>query len=243
MNFAPTLSDEINGLVDLGLQRENAMQPPRDYLGGSEVGHECERRLAYSFHKEPREAFPGRPLRRFRMGHIHEAETVTWLQNAGFKIDHTQAGFSLAGGKFKGHIDGVAALGGPLDLPYPLLFEHKVMKAVIWRAYVKHGLRTEHATYFGQVQIYMRQFALKHTLFGALNTDTSELHFELIPYDSAFAESLIEKAARILVSKSAGEFTRIASVSTDFKCKWCPYREPCWAPPKVAAVKPSWMKR
>jgi len=242
LNFAPTLSDQLNALIDKGLQAENEKQAKRDYLGGSEIGQPCERRLAYSYHGEPREPFPGRPLRRFRMGHLHEAETVAWLQGAGFAIKHTQAGFSLAGGRFKGHIDGVAALGGPLDLPYPLLFEHKVMKSAIWRAYVKHGVQKEHPTYYAQLQIYMRQFALKHALFMALNTDTSELHPELVPYDSAFAEGLIDKAARILTSKSAADFPRIAQASTDFNCKWCPYREPCWAPPKVASVKPAWMR-
>lgn len=243
MNFAPTLSDQINVLIDAHLQRENANRPVRDYLGASEIGQECERRLGYSYHNYPREEFPGRALRRFRLGHIHEDETVAWLQGAGFSINHSQAGFSLAGGRFKGHIDGIAATGGPLDLPYPLLFEHKIMKASIWRAYVKHGVRKEHPTYFGQVQTYNRQFGLLNTLFAGLNADTSELHFELIPYDAVYAEQQIEKAARVLSSKDPLELVRIASVSTDFKCKWCPFRESCWAPPKVAAVKPSWMMR
>ena len=243
MDFSPTLSDQLNALIDKALQEQNANRPVRDYLGASEIGQECERRLAYSYHNYPREEFPGRALRRFRLGHIHEDETVAWLNAAGFTIKHSQAGFSLAGGRFKGHIDGIAALGGPLGLPYPLLFEHKIMKASIWRAYVKHGVRKEHPTYFGQVQTYMRQFALGHTLFMGLNSDTSELHAELVSYDTVYAEQQIEKAARILASKDPRELPRISSVSTDFKCKWCPFAAPCWEPPKVVTHKPGWMMR
>lgn len=249
MNFAPvppSLSDSINALVDAGLQAENAKQTKRTYLGASEVGNACERRLAYSFHDTPREAFPGRPLRRFRLGHIHEDETVAWLRNAGFTIEGQQAGYGVANRedgtpRHAGHIDGVVT-AGPVALPYPVLFEHKVMKSNIWRACAAHKVKKEHPTYYAQMQLYMRQFGLAHALFVALNTDTSELLFELVPYDAPAAESLVDKVERIVTSSAPGDFPRIAQVSTDFNCKFCPYHEVCWAPPKVALAKPGWMR-
>lgn len=242
MNFSPTLSDQINQLIDAGLQRENEKQPKRAYLGASEIGQKCLRRLAYGWHGYPRAPFPGRALRRFRLGHIHEDETADWLRNAGFTIEGQQAEYSVLDGKSQGHIDGVVT-AGPVDLPYPMLWEHKIMKASIWRATLAHKVEKEHPTYFAQVQIYMRQFALKNTLFTALNSDTSELLFEVIPADVAQGDANAEKTVNIVSSKSPLEFPRLCTKSTDFEGKFCPYHEPCWATPKVATVKPSWMRR
>jgi hypothetical protein len=244
VNFAPaapTVASQINALIDAHLQAENAKQPARNYLGASEIGQPCERRLAYSYHKASREPFPGRPLRRVRLGHLHEDETVAWLRGAGFTIEGQQDEYSVLDGRSAGHIDGVVT-AGPVDLPYPMLWEHKIMKSNIWRACQTHGVQKEHPTYYGQCQIYMRQFGLANTLFTALNSDTSELLFEVIPFVAAEGEALAEKTVRIVSSTSPNQFPRIAHVSTDFQCKWCPYNEPCWAPPKVAQPKPMWMR-
>ena len=249
--MSEALSSAINALIDDGLQVANAAQAERDYFGASEGGQFCERRLAYSYHGEKRPPFPGRPLRRFRMGHWAEDETVDWMRAAGFKIEHSQAGFALlprgdGSFEYRGHIDGVVKAGpeklADIAMPYPCLFEHKIMKAAIWRASVKHGIEVGHPTYYAQVQIYMRQMGLAWCLFAYLNTDTSELHFELIPYKSEVGEALTEKVARILASKDPREFARLAQVSTDVNCKFCPYQEACWATPVVAAPKPLWMR-
>lgn len=245
MNFAPSPSDaiaeQINAAIDVYLQAENAKQPARLYLGASEIGQPCERRLGYSYHKSAREPFPGRALRRFRLGHLHEDETAAWLRGAGFVIEGQQAEYSVFDGRSQGHIDGVVT-AGPVALPYPMLWEHKIQKSSIWRATKKHGVRSEHPTYFAQCQIYMRQFGLAHALFTALNSDTSELLFEVIPFDAAFAETLVEKTIRIVESKSPEELPRITATSTDFTCKFCPYHEACWSTPKVEAPKPMWMR-
>jgi hypothetical protein len=238
-----SLVETLNALVDNALEVDNASQPPREYLGASEIGDLCERKLAFKWHKYPAEPFKGRGIRRFRMGHIHEDETVRWLKMAGFKLQGEQAGFDLADGKFSGHIDG-DIVAGPIALPYPVLFEHKIMKSSIWRALTKSNVETEHPKYFGQLQVYMRQLDRKAALFTALNTDTSELHFELVAYDAAKAEVYIDRARRILTSESPQELPRIGRSEFDFACKFCPYKAACWEAPVVPATPtPMWLKK
>ncbi len=233
----------INEAIDRALEAENAAEPARTYLGASEIGDECERKLAYKWHGHTGEPFKGRGIRRFRMGHIHEDETVRWLKLAGFNLKASQLRFVLADGKFSGGVDGVI-LGGPVDLPYPLLFEHKIMKASSWREMSRGKLEDINQRYFAQAQIYMRQFDLKHALFTALNTDTSELHFELVPHEPAKAEIYIERARRILTSQAPEELPKAGHNEHAFVCKWCAYRETCWAAPKVAAAPaPAWLRR
>lgn len=234
----------LNQLVDNALEADNASQPPRDYLGASEIGDLCERRLGFKWHKFPAEPFKGRGIRRFRMGHIHEDETARWLKMAGFKLFGEQFAFALAHGKFSGHIDGIIT-SGPVELPYPVLWEHKIMKASIWRELTRSNVEAEHPKYFGQLQVYMRQFDLEAALFTALNTDTSELHFELVEYNAAKAEVYIDRAQRILSSESPQELPRIGRSEFDFNCKFCPYKAECW---KVVVREretptPAWLRR
>jgi len=255
MDLSPSsseaLSGKINALIDAALEAENAAQERRTYLGASRIGVECERRLGFEYHGHDGEPFPGKAIRRFRLGHLHEDETVRWLRLAGFDVrthtaDGKQWGFSLADGRFAGHTDGIIA-GGPnvRGLVYPCQWEHKIMKASSWAGTVKNGVRKAHPEYWAQCQIYMRQFGLEFALFTALNTDTSELLFEVIDYDADAAERLIEKAARIIESASPMELPRVASVETDYRCRFCPFSGQCWAAPKatIDAPRPSWLTR
>lgn len=239
------LAEQINQAINTALEAENAAQPPRTYLGASEIGRQCERALAFKWHGHKGEPFPGRAIRRFRLGHIHEDETADWLRKAGFDLQGSQLHFSLADGKFAGHVDGIIT-GGPVAMPYPVLWEHKIMKASIWRETSRSKVETAKPEYFAQAQIYMRQFSLGHALFTALNTDTSELLFEMIPYDAAKADTYIDRARRILTSQSPEELPRAGNNEYAFACKFCGYKEVCWSAPKAATpavAAPSWLKR
>lgn len=248
------VSDFINPLIDAGLEASIAAEPKRTYLGASEIGDECERKLAFKWHGFEGKPFEGRGIRRFRMGHIHEDETARWLKLAGFQLKGEQIRFHLADGKFSGGVDGVIiggppsianpAGGEPLCLPYPLLWEHKIMKSNLWRECKRGGVEKTNPKYFAQAQIYDRQFLLANTLFTALNTDTSELYFELFPYEGRKAETYIDRARRILTSGSPEELPRLCHNAQDFNGKFCPFKERCWEIPKKApAHTPTWLKR
>ena len=134
-NSRPRLRDRINPLLDAGLEAEHRVTPPREYLGGSRLGVPCDRALEFEYAQAPKDEgaeFEGRTLRIFAAGHLFEDLAVRWLRSAGFDLytrkgnrpDGEQFGFSVAGGRIRGHVDGIIA-GGPPDLPlgYPALWD------------------------------------------------------------------------------------------------------------------------
>ena len=118
-NSSASVSGQLEALLDAGMQRQRAKQTPRQYLGASRLGASCERALQYEFAKapvDPGRDTSGRILRIFERGHVMEDCMVMWLREAGFdlrtrKADGEQFGFSAAGGRLKGHVDGVIVAG------------------------------------------------------------------------------------------------------------------------------------
>jgi len=230
-------AQRINVLIDAALVTARRHQPPRDYLGASRLGEPCARRLVYEItHTPPDEGrdLDGAILRIFEAGHRFESLSTDWLRAAGFDIrtqrrDGGQFGFTAAGGRLRGHIDGVIVGGPDIGVPWPVLWEHKAINARSWNDIVKRGLRASKLLYFAQVQVYMAYMELGVTLFTALNKDTQALHHELVAFDAAEAQALSDKAVDILRAVDAGELpARIAAMSDFYLCRTCPYARRCW---------------
>lgn len=280
-NYAPDanarMTTAINKAIDAALERENALQPPRAYLGGSRIGSPCARQVAYEYFEArgtvaqieamkgldlPGDVekfllrrgtkFKGKTLRRFRMGHLHEDETAAWLRKAGFelhthKADGGQFGFYIAkdehgNARIAGHLDGCIT-AGPVELPYPLLWEHKIMKSSKWGDFERKGLKDANPTYYGQVQLYMAYMDLGACLFTALNTDTSELNFELVEFDPGEAQRLSDLGANIVTAATPEELPRVAKDRTNYNCKFCDFAPICWVEgvPNEPADEPAWL--
>jgi hypothetical protein len=227
----------INTLIDTALQAEQRSKPQRDYLGGSRIGEPCARRLAYEVTLTPVDdgkEFGGRLLRIFDAGHQFEDLTIRWLQAAGFDLrtrsrDGRQFGFSVAGGRLRGHIDGVIVGGADVGIRWPALFEHKALKQSSWTDLVKRGLRQAKPIYASQVQLYMAYMQLGVALFTAMNKDTQELYHQVVPFDPAEAQKLSDKAVDILRAVEAEELpARIAATPDFYLCRMCPYAGRCW---------------
>ena len=109
-NHRPSFADRVNETIDAAITAENATRAPRDYLGGSRLGHSCERALQFEYTATPKDEgqdFSGQLLRIFAIGHVLEDLAVAWLRAAGFDLytrkgnrpDGGQFGFSVAGAK------------------------------------------------------------------------------------------------------------------------------------------------
>jgi hypothetical protein len=251
-NRSPKFADVLNAVVDATLVAENAARTPRDYLGGSRIGHPCERALQFEFAGAPKDEgqdFDGRTLRIFAIGHALEDLAVAWLRAAGLDLytrkgnrpDGGQFGFEVARGRIRGHVDGIIA-GGPeeLGLAFPALWECKTMNAKNWRACVKDGVAKSKPVYAAQIALYQAYMdasipglASNPALFTAINKDTAELHHELVPFDADLAQRMSDRGVRILQATDAGELLpRIATSADFFECRMCAWANRCWSLPQ-----------
>lgn len=250
-NHKPKPGEQITALIDAALVAENKATPLRPYLGGSRLGQPCERALQYEFTATPKDdgaGFSGQTLRIFAIGHALEDLAIAWLRAAGFDIytrkgnrpDGEQFGFSVAGGRVRGHVDGIIAAGPEgFDLAVPALWECKTMNAKNWRACVKDGVAKSKPAYASQIAVYQAYMepqvpgiSAAPALFTAINKDTAELYHELVPFDAERAQTASDRAVRILAATDTGEFLpRISTTSEYFECRFCPWAERCWELP------------
>ena len=250
-NSTSRSADAVNAAIDTALQAANAATPPRDYLGGSRLGHACERALQLEFThaaKDEGADFDGRLLRIFAIGHALEDLAVAWLRGAGFDLytrrdgrpDGEQFGFQVVGGRIRGHVDGILAGGPPVPgMGFPALWECKTMNAKSWRQTASKGVAVSKPVYAAQIAVYQAYMnatvpgiADHPALFTAINKDTAELHHELVPFDAALAQRMSDRAVRILQATDAGDLLpRIANQPDHFECRMCPWAQRCWKLP------------
>jgi hypothetical protein len=248
-NPTPKFADDLNACIDAALVAENATRVVREYLGGSRVGHPCERALQFEFAGAPKDDgadFSGRTLRIFGIGHALEDLTIHWLRTAGLDLytrkgndpEGQQFGFSVAGGRIRGHVDGVInAAPESLGLGVPALWECKTMNAKNWRDTVKNGVTAAKPVYAAQIALYQAYMdaavpglATNPALFTAINKDTAELHHELVPFDAELAQRMSDRAVRVLMATDAGELLpRIARDRDFFECRMCSWANRCWS--------------
>lgn len=232
------LNEVLLPIIDAAHQKHNAAQPQRGYLGASLWGEKCQRKLAYVWHKTPKDedrAFKGTTLRIFDMGHDGEARAAEYLRRAGFDLrthdeDGKQYGFSEADGRLGGHIDGVIVDGPALPgLTYPCIWEHKQVGLKSFKEFVENGLEQANPKYYSQCNTYMWKFELPFTLFQMTCKDTGEQRFEVIPFDARNAQESSDRAVAVIKTATPEEAPRMGGASENYyECKYmCDYRNRC----------------
>ncbi|WP_291998568.1 hypothetical protein [Candidatus Accumulibacter sp. ACC012] len=245
LNHQPRFHEKVTALVDAALQAESTTREKRRYLGASRLGVACERALQFEYADapvDPGAEFAGRTLRIFDVGHALEELAIRWLRLAGIDLhtrrkDGGQFGFSVANGRIRGHVDGVIAdAPADLGLTFPALWECKTMNDRNWKACVKSGVAVSKPVYAAQVAIYQAYMepaiagiSDNPALFTAINKDTQELWFELVPFDGGLAQRMSDRAVRVIQATEAGELlARIATDSSYYECKYCSWATRCW---------------
>jgi hypothetical protein len=222
-NSSSSISGQVSALIDAGLQKRQAEQRPRTYLGASRLGVSCERALQYEFAKapvDPGREHPGRLLRIFERGHLSEDSMIQWLRDAGFDLRTTKAG----------HIDGVI-VDGPDGFKYPALWENKCLGSKSWRDLEKNKLAISKPIYHAQVVLYQAYLELHENpaVFTAVNADTMEIYTELVPFDAALAQRMSDRALKVISATDAGELlVRAYQDPTHFECRMCAWQDRCW---------------
>lgn len=234
---AGDISDRINAHIDAAFYAKRAAEPKRDYVGASAIGNSCLRAIQYGYIHMPIDEgrLTGKTLRIFDAGHTWEARIAEWMQMAGFQLETLnpatgkQHGFSVMGGKGKGHIDG-KVISGPIPMEYPYLWECKALNEKSWQDVKKRGLAVSKPIYMAQVAIDQAYLNLTApAIFTALNKNTEEIYHELVPFDRALAQQMSDKMAQIITATEQQTLLPRGHANADyFECQWCDFRRTCW---------------
>ena len=233
------LSKEIIKIIDDSIIDKDKDNERRTYLGASSLGDSCSRKIQYRYMGTPVDEgrnFSAQTLRIFQFGHEIEFSMAGWLRQAGFDLrvedkNGEQFGFSIAEGEIKGHIDGVIC-SGPLDTPYPMLWECKSANDRKFKEFQIKGVTIANPVYAAQVALYQAYMKLTDNpcLFTVLNKNTSEIYYEFIPFNKALAQEVSDKAVSILEATKANEMLpRLAQSRDYFACKYCEFQDSCWS--------------
>ena len=144
-NHTRSFADMLNEVVDAALMDENAAHPRREYLGGSRVGHACERALQFEFAHAPKDEgadFPGRTLRIFAIGHALEdllATLTAWCEAQSIPYSGVPVGTWKRHACGKGNADKQAVIaamreqGIGIGVHYPAIHLFKLYRALGYR--------------------------------------------------------------------------------------------------------------
>jgi hypothetical protein len=213
---------------------ENSAPPrqPRPYLGASNIGSECLRKVQYDWMIDPQ--FPLRTADIFERGHFFETRMREHFKAAGFKFAPAeQLAFSAVDGLFQGHADGILVDGPQISgLFYPAIWEHKALNDNGWKTIERDGLAKHYAVYAAQVAVYQAYLDTTNpAVFNVTNANTCErLHF-LVPYDAQLAQLTSDRAVTVIKATQAGELLdRFTSNPMNFRCRMCKHNDRCWGP-------------
>lgn len=215
------LDTNIVELIDKHHQKNQ--DKPRTYLGGSIIGHPCDRWLWLSFRWAVVEKFEGRILRLFRRGHREEETIVADLVAIGINIHSDQRAVPMPK-HCGGHIDGIGeGVLGAEKTPHLLEFKTHAKKS--FDDLEKNGLKKSKPMHWCQMQFYMHGLGLKRGLYVAVCKDDDRMYADRVEYDKDAAKQLIERAERIVSAERMPD--PISTNPSWYQCKFCPAHSFC----------------
>jgi hypothetical protein len=212
---------------------------PRHYLGASEIGDKCERKLWYSLNM-PELARPMELRGRLATGDGHRAEAwmaeqlakLPFIQIEVTQPDGMQFGFIDMENKFKGHADGF--ITGLLQAPATRhVWEHKCVNEKKFELFKKAkadygekgALEKWDYLYYAQAVTYMEYFGCTRHYLTVTTPGCRDFDSARTNEDKVLASALRSKARRII--DYASPPYGISTNPNWFECKFCNFREVC----------------
>lgn len=213
---------------------------PRRYLGASQIGEPCARKLWYGFRWAMPRTFPARSYRAIQDGHRGEAVMIDWLRSlpgidlwtTDPDVPDSQIGFAAVAGHFRGHVDGV--ISGLYQAPKtPHVWEMKVCNETKFNKLVKliaqHGEKAAllhwDEVYYAQAQIYMQQLELTRHYLTVATPGNRQLVSCRTNYRATDAKALLKKAEQVITAERPP--TKFSDNPSWHVCKWCDYHTLC----------------
>lgn len=230
----PTLEAADKALVEAESRKER-----RQYLGMSQIGESCQRKLWYSFRWAFREIFDAVTIKRFHDGHLSEDVQAKRLRMApGVKLQtrDTKNGNQIRyvdhDGHFSGHCDGI--ITGIKQAPTKKhiweakavsekkLAEFRKIKAEVGE---KATLKKWNPVYWAQAQEYMGYEGTDRHYLTVSSPGVRDWDSCRTEYDHAAFLQLKTKALRII--KSEEPLDRVSNDPSWFECRYCSYKGIC----------------
>lgn len=214
----PTIDPVLNAV-----ENREIVKPLRPYLGMSEVGSKCQRKIWYSFRWAYKVVLTPREMRILERGKLEEPDVLRDLAEAGMSVTGEQSEIIDETGHIKGHVDGIVTnVPGAERIVH--ILEIKTMNNQWFNQYRKNGLVKSHYEYYVQVNQYMGWLSLTRTLFVSTNKDTEERVFERIKFDKQCYRDYKRIAFEVVI---AGSPPPRIGTRTYLECKFCRARNIC----------------
>lgn len=223
--------EELNGTLTAAIDNIPVRDDePREYIGASNIGSDCEAEVAFSHRGFPNNTITPKLERVFNNGHMLENVAIKALVKAGVWVSEKDAntGKQYRGTLFNNHIignaDGIVEVDGEA-----MLLEIKSMNDASFKKFKSVGLKTSHPRYYAQCQMMMHlqpgTIPLRRAVLLAYNKNTSEYWDECIEIDAEYIVYLRSKVQRILNNDA----TKKSVDETDWYCRtWCMKSDTCW---------------
>jgi CRISPR/Cas system-associated exonuclease Cas4 (RecB family) len=211
---------------------EGKRSPLRPYLGVSQIGQACLRRIWYSFRWCGGEDHGGRMLRLFETGQLEEKRIIDNLRAIGcemYEIDEStgrQWEFTAVSGHVRGHVDAIGR-GVPEAPKAWHVFEFKTHNLKSFTDLQSKGLKLSKPEHYAQLIVYMLLAKIERGMYVAVEKDTDRLYTERLRWEEVKddAARYLVNAAAIVASKTPPE--RISPDPESWSCRYCPFKSLC----------------
>lgn len=211
----------------------------RPHMGASLQGNRCARAIWYSFNWYTEPKFPARIQRLYNRGHLEEGRISALLEMIGVKVTQYDANgkqFAISGasGHYGGSGDGVLTCVPGLDPNAMCLGEYKTHGDASYKKLVKEGMKQSKYEHYVQIQQYLYKMNIPYALYGAVNKNTDDLHWEYVAVNREIGEQYTERAERIVWLTSPPERVGNPPSPGLFDCRFCDHKPVCWQKAKPA---------
>ena len=202
---------------------------PREHLGASEIGRECDREIWLRWRHALPPSFDGRMKRLFNTGTREETRVISDLRAAGLEVcDFDSSGrqirFEALAGMFGGSVDGMVR--GLVECPEKWhVLEVKTHNEKSFRDLVAKGVQASKPAHYAQMQVYMGLSEVDRAFCVAVNKNTDEIWGERVRFEKKDFDSLMDRAEKIIKRDSAPE--KLSQDPSFWICKMCGFHGMC----------------
>lgn len=240
VNLSFLAEDPTLAALRVAVEKRINAEEPRNYIGASFIGHQCDRFIYYSYHNAPHAPIDWKGAFAIQNGHADEIVLANRLRMVEGIVLETedlngkQFGFSKFNGKYKGHYDG--KITGLIQAPKTKhIWEAKScnekkfnnLKKCIEEKEEKDSLEAWDKIFYAQAVVYMEEEKVERHYLTACMPGVRDIISVRTHRNSNYAKFLEAKAERIIETKSAPQ--RIGENRDFFVCKFCKFSDFCWS--------------